>query len=79
GSRRAARRSIPQSRPPGGQVRVVSMSQLLHVTVGPEHGDFIDTSNLALQGAVERVSSHGGGIVEVLPGTWHMNNALHLS
>ncbi len=55
------------------------MSQPLDVTVGPEHGDFIDTSHLALQAAVERVSIHGGGIVEVLPGTWHMNNALHLS
>jgi len=54
------------------------MSQPLHVTVGPEHGDFIGTSHLALQAAVERVSSHGGGTVEVLPGTWHMNNALHL-
>lgn len=56
----------------------MSMSQLLHVTVGPEHGDFIGTSHLALQAAVERVSSHSGGTVEVLPGTWHMNNALHL-
>ncbi len=54
------------------------MSQPLHVTVGPEHGDCIGTSLLALQAAVERVSSHGGGTVEVLPGTWHMNNALDL-
>ena len=54
------------------------MSQPLHVTVGPEHGDFIGTSHLALQAAVERVTSHSGGTVEVLPGTWHMNNALHL-
>lgn len=54
------------------------MSSPLHVTVGPEHGDFIGSSHLSLQAAVDYVSGRGGGTVELLPGTWQMGNALHL-
>lgn len=48
------------------------------VTVGHEAADFTGTTHTALQAAVDHVAQLGGGTIDVLPGTYHMGNALHL-
>ena len=50
----------------------------LRVTVGPQNADISGSDNRALQAAVDYLSALGGGTVEILPGTYHMNNSLHL-
>jgi hypothetical protein len=50
----------------------------IQVTVGTSSGDFVGTTHRALQAAVDYVASFGGGMVRILPGTYHMANALHL-
>ena len=49
------------------------------VTVGPANADVIDTDNLAIQKAVDRVAAAGGGTVLLKAGTYTLANSVQLS
>ena len=48
------------------------------LTVGPAGADLPGTTNVAVQAAVDRVAALGGGEVEVLPGTYTLEDSVHL-
>jgi polygalacturonase len=54
------------------------MKVLPQVSVGQTSADIIGTDNRALQAAVDYVGNLGGGVVEVGPGEYLMNDSLHL-
>lgn len=51
----------------------------LTVTVGPDKADMSGTTDKVLQAAVNYVSQFGGGTVQILPGTYRLRNAVHLT
>ena len=51
----------------------------LTITVGPKKADLIGSSEKVIQAAVDYVTRFGGGTVRVLPGTYHLRNAIYLS
>jgi hypothetical protein len=48
------------------------------LTVGPKGADFCGTGNQAIQAAIDKAASQGGGHVLILPGTYRMDDSLHL-
>src|SRR5262249_17652362 len=52
--------------------------QRLTITVGPRDADLIGSSDKVLQAAVDYVTRLGGGTVRILPGTYHLRNAVYL-
>ncbi len=50
----------------------------ISVTVGHKNADFTGSDNNIIQAAVDRVASLGGGIVNILEGTYIMEDSLHL-
>jgi hypothetical protein len=50
----------------------------LTVTVGPGKADLVGTTDKVIQAAVDLVTRLGGGTVQLLPGTYHLRNAIHL-
>ena len=50
----------------------------LTVTVGPAKADLVGTDHRVLQAAVDYVSALGGGTVKLLPGVFHLRNAVYL-
>lgn len=48
------------------------------VTVGPSGADFCGSDDLAIQAAIEYVAAHGGGTVQVAPGTYRLYNSVRL-
>ena len=56
-----------------------SWDQQLSISVGPERADLVGTNEKVLQAAVDYVTRFGGGTVKVLPGTYTLRNAVHLS
>ena len=48
------------------------------ITVGNHSGDLVGNTNLVIQCAVDKVASLGGGIVNILPGIYRMDDSLHL-
>ena len=50
----------------------------LRITVGPHEADIAGSDNRALQAAVDYVAALGGGLVEIGPGTFTMQDSLHL-
>jgi hypothetical protein len=54
------------------------MKVLPAISVGHANADIIGTDNRALQAAVDYIAGLGGGIVNILPGTYLMNDSLHL-
>lgn len=58
---------------------LVKTKYLYKVTVGQNgYGDFQGDTNKAVQSAIDYVSKYGGGIVQILPGTYHFSNAIYL-
>ncbi len=55
-----------------------AMTERPHVTVGLKDADMMGADNRVLQGAVDYVAGLGGGIVEIGPGEYTMNDSLHL-
>lgn len=53
-------------------------SQRLTITVGPDKADLVGASDRVLQAAVDYVARLGGGTVKVLPGNYHLRNAVYL-
>jgi len=54
------------------------MKERAKVTVGRRDADIVGADNRALQAAVDYVAGLGGGVVEVGPGEFTMNDSLHL-
>lgn len=54
------------------------MESGIHVTVGLARADIVGETNAVLQAAVDRVAALGGGVVEVRPGAYLMEDSLHL-
>jgi len=54
------------------------MEKVVKITVGLENADIIGSDNRALQAAVDYVANLGGGIVEIGPGDFLMEDSLHL-
>ncbi|MEO2006012.1 MAG: hypothetical protein ABGY41_18155, partial [Candidatus Poribacteria bacterium] len=54
------------------------MPDELRIRVGTEAGDFVGSTHMALQAAVDYVGAHGGGVVDVADGTYTLRNAVHL-
>jgi len=50
----------------------------LTITVGPERAEIVGADNRALQAAVDYVAAAGGGVVGIRPGTYRMDDSLHL-
>ena len=50
----------------------------IHITVGQRDADIIATDNRGLQAAVDYLAGLGGGLVDIGPGEYLMNDALHL-
>ena len=50
----------------------------LSISVGPKKADLVGTNEKVLQAAVDYMSRMGGGTVQVLPGEYHLRNAVHL-
>lgn len=86
-SRAADNRPADDNRPPVTNPRATSgddrhepdWNEKLTVTVGPEKADVIGSNDRALQAAVDYVARLGGGTVQILPGTYRLRNAIHLS
>lgn len=51
----------------------------LTITVGPKSGDIVGANEKALQAAVDWAARYGGGTVKVLPGTYRLRNAVHMT
>ena len=56
----------------------VQMAERLTITVGLSGADIVGADNRALQAAVDYVAGLGGGIVEIGPGEFVMQDSLHL-
>lgn len=54
------------------------MQTLPRISVGQSSADIVGTDNRALQAAVDYVANLGGGVVEIGPGEYLMNDSLHL-
>jgi len=54
------------------------MDERPRVSVGQEEGDLVGRDNRVLQAAVEYIHALGGGTVHIGPGTYLMNDSLHL-
>jgi len=54
------------------------MKERARVTVGLRDADIVGADNRALQAAVDYVAGLGGGVVEIGPGEYAMNDSLHL-
>tara|TARA_R110002111_G_scaffold262862_2_gene341999 strand:- start:4362 stop:5708 length:1347 start_codon:yes stop_codon:yes gene_type:complete len=50
----------------------------LSISVGPNSGDIVGSSDKALQAAIDYIARKGGGTVQIMPGTFTLRNALHL-
>lgn len=48
------------------------------VTVGPKDADITGTGDKAIQAAVDHMAASGGGTVRLLPGAYHLRNAVDL-
>lgn len=54
------------------------MAEHIRVTVGVHHADLVGSTSRALQAAVDYAAALGGGTVEIGPGEYGMEDALHL-
>ncbi|MBG85321.1 MAG: hypothetical protein CMO80_00260 [Verrucomicrobiales bacterium] len=50
----------------------------LSITVGNKKADLVGNSERVIQAGVDWVARQGGGTVKILPGRYHMRNAVHL-
>ena len=50
----------------------------IKITVGYQEADIIGNDNKALQAAIDYVAALGGGLVEIGPGIFIINDSVHL-
>ena len=58
--------------------RPIRNSRELVLTVGQDKGDLQGNDDKIIQAGIEYLHRLGGGILQILPGTYEMNNALYL-
>ncbi len=58
--------------------RPVRSSRQITITVGQDKGDLQGKDDKVLQAAIEYLYRLGGGILQIYPGVYNMNNALYL-
>jgi len=58
--------------------RPIRSSRQLILTVGQDKGDLQGMDDKIIQAGIEYLHRLGGGILQILPGTYEMNNALYL-
>jgi hypothetical protein len=61
-----------------GTNRPIRNSRELILTVGQDKGDLQGRDDKIIQSGIEYLHRLGGGILQILPGTYEMNNALYL-
>ena len=54
------------------------MGKSLSITVGREDGQINGSDDRAIQAAIDYLAALGGGTLKLLPGTYHLNNAIYL-
>src|SRR5437868_5884354 len=54
-------------------------NERLTMTVGPDKGDMVGSTDKVIQAAVDYVARLGGGTVQLGPGTYRFRNAVHLA
>ena len=54
------------------------MGKSLSITVGREDGQINGSGDLAIQAGVDYLATLGGGTLKLLPGKYHLNNAIYL-
>ncbi len=82
-----SRLSWADGRPPVTRPRATSgdtavepdWQERLTLTVGPTQADLVGSNDKVIQAGVDYVARLGGGTVQVLPGTYRMRNAVHLT
>ena len=62
----------------GDEVVEPAWDQRLNITVGINDGEIRGADEKAIQAAVDYVARFGGGTVTILPGTYHLRNAVYL-
>ncbi len=50
----------------------------MNLTVGPSGADFIGSTHLVIQGALDRAGALGGGTVTLLPGVYTLGNGIYI-
>jgi hypothetical protein len=68
----------PGPRATSGDLVEPKWQEQLTITVGPNKGDLLGTTDRVLQAAVDYVAQLGGGTVQILPGTYRLRNAVYL-
>ncbi len=63
----------------GDNIHEPDWQERLTVTVGPDKADLVGKDDKAIQAAVDYLTRLGGGTVRILPGTYTLRNAVHLS
>ncbi len=58
--------------------RPIRTSRQLILTVGQDKGDLQGNDDKIIQAGIEYLHRLGGGILQIYPGTYEMNNALYL-
>lgn len=61
-----------------GTNRPIRTSRQLIITVGQDKGDLQGNDDKIIQAGIEYLHRLGGGILQIYPGTYEMNNALYL-
>ena len=72
------RPKVKRPRATSGDSLEPNWSERLTVTVGEQKGDLVGVADKPIQAAVDYVTHLGGGTVQILPGTYHLNNAVYL-
>jgi hypothetical protein len=61
-----------------GTNRPFRTSRPLTITIGQDKGDLQGTDDKVIQAGIEYLHRMGGGVLQIYPGTYDMNNALYL-
>jgi parallel beta-helix repeat protein len=75
----AAEPSPPPRATSGDDRKEPVWTEHLTVRVGNTDGDLRGDSGAAIQGAIDLVARHGGGTVEILPGTYRLRNSIFMA
>ena len=72
------RPKVKRPRATSGDLLEPGWSERLTMTVGNRKADLVGATDKAIQAAVDYVARFGGGTVRILPGTYHLDNAVYL-
>ncbi|HLJ10807.1 MAG TPA: right-handed parallel beta-helix repeat-containing protein [Planctomycetaceae bacterium] len=63
----------------GDSIAEPDWEERLTITVGPKQAQLVGDNDKVLQAAVDYVGRFGGGTIHILPGRYHLRNAVYLS